>query len=330
MVGQAGVAAYPEQQHETGQAAVGQRGQPARVGQQVPVDGERVGVGDHHVGGHGRVDPGQAYPVHPATGGVDPGDRLPGAHRDAQVQAAGEQRVGQGAQPAAQVPATEGQLGVGDGDQRGRGAARVRAGVGGVAVQQHPQPGFGQVAAAQPAQGAAGADRGQVAQPPGQRGQVARRVDGPPQDVPVRRRPDPGGPPPQPLPVGGGPVAEGGPDPGGELVRVGARVEGRSATGEDVPHDRIQRDQVEVLVELRAGRLEQLVEDLRQGEQARPGVEVEAARRGVVDVAAELAADGVGPFEDGHLVPADRQPGGGGQPAHAGADDHDPRHAASS
>ena len=213
MVGQPGVAADAEQQHEAGQAAVGEPGQPPGAGQQVPVEGERVDVGHHHVGGDGRGDAGEAYAVDPAAGGVDPGDRGAGLHDHAEVEAAGEQRVGEGAQPAAQVPAAEGQLGVGDGDQRGRGAARVGAGVGGVPVEQHPQPRVGQVTAAQAAQGAAGADGGEVAEPPGQRGQVAGGVDGAAQDVPVRRLPDPGGSPPQPLPVGGGPVAEGRADP---------------------------------------------------------------------------------------------------------------------
>ena len=33
----------------------------------------------------------------------------------------------------------------------------------------------------------------------------------------------------------------------------------------------------------------------------------------------------VGPLEDGHLVPGGGEPGGGGEPADPGADDHDPR-----
>ena len=82
---------------------------------------------------------------------------------------------------------------------------------------------------------------------------------------------------------------------------------------EDVPDDRIQRDQVQV----RRGRagVANSREDLRQGEQARPGVEAERAGRGPALVPAELAADRVGPLEDGRPVPGGGEPGGGGETA---------------
>jgi hypothetical protein len=260
--------------------------------------------------------------VDPTARGVDPGHRGAGLHDHAEVQAAREQRVGERAQPAAQVPAAEGQLGVGDGDQRGRGPARVGAGVGGVPVEQHPQPRVGQVAPAQPAQRPAGADGRQVAQPPGQRRQVQRGVDAPAQDVP-QERPDPAG-------RATAAASRRARSPNAAPIRAEDRRVGAVQAGPP-PGRRVGRSgpgyQVEVFVSWRH-RLEQVGEDLGQGEQARPGVEVERPGRRDVRVPAELAADGVGPFEDGHLVPRDGQPGGGGQPTHPGADDHNPRHAA--
>ena len=78
-------------------------------------------------------------------------------------------------QAAAQVPAAEVLLDVRHDAERGRGPARVGAGVRRVPVEQRAQPRVGEVALAEPAQRAAGRDRAQVAEPDGLPGQVPRR-----------------------------------------------------------------------------------------------------------------------------------------------------------
>ena len=70
----------------------------------------------------------------------DPGDRGVQVHRDAERPAALQQRVAQAAQAPAHPPRPEALLDVRRHRQHRRGAARVRARVGGVPVQPHAQP----------------------------------------------------------------------------------------------------------------------------------------------------------------------------------------------
>ena len=98
--------AHTQQQHEPGQAAVGEPGQPARRRQQVAVDVQRIHIGHHHVGRHARP-PATRTPVTRPRRRRDPGHRRARAHRHPERDAPRQQRVGERAQPAAQVPAAE-------------------------------------------------------------------------------------------------------------------------------------------------------------------------------------------------------------------------------
>ena len=80
------------------------------------------------------------------------------------------------AQPAADVPGAERLLDVRHDRQRGGSPPRVGAGVGGVAVQEHPQPRVAQIAPAQAAQRLPWRDGAHVRRTAGQPQQVATAV----------------------------------------------------------------------------------------------------------------------------------------------------------
>ena len=121
----------------------------------------RVGVRDDDVGRHAGSPSASRTPLHPAAGGLDPTSRRCRS-------AVARRAPGTGPRPARrravrspprtyQAPKACSTYGT-DG-QRGRGAARVGAGVGGVAVEQQcARRGSREVAPAQPAQRPAGGD----------------------------------------------------------------------------------------------------------------------------------------------------------------------------
>jgi hypothetical protein len=91
---------HAQQHDEAGEAALPQAGRPALVGEQIPVHLQGIGVGRHDVGGHQRTV-GQPYPLHPTAGRFDLHHAGAEVYAYAQVVAASQQRVGEGAQSAA-------------------------------------------------------------------------------------------------------------------------------------------------------------------------------------------------------------------------------------
>ncbi len=80
----------------------------------------------------------------------------------------------------------------------------------------------------------------------------------------------------------------------------------------------IESDELDLLVERRASRTEDLVEEVRQRHQRRPDVE----RVAVSHVCGELAADDVVAFEHRHVMAERSQPNRRRQAADAAPDDH--------
>ena len=97
--------------------------------------------------------------------------------------------------------------------------------------------------------------------------------------------------------------------------------------GEAVVKGRVDGYEVDVVLECRTlaphrGLQEQIAIDGREGEQRGAGVEDEA----VPLEPTQLSAVGRCLLDDDDLVALGRQPGSHGEPAHPGADDHDPAH----
>jgi hypothetical protein len=92
------------------------------------------------------------------------------------------------------------------------------------------------------------------------------------------------------------------------------------AVGEPVGDGGVEADEVDGVLQRAAGGVEQVAQHLRQGDQARAGVEGVP----VALVPAELAADVARPLQHRHPVPERGQPRGRGQSAESRADDHHP------
>ena len=297
-----------------------------RPGQQVVVQMRRIGVRHHDV----RIDPlavGEHHAAGPATLDHDRHDVSTGAHPCTAQHRPLVHRLAQPAQATGDVPGAEGLLDVGDDGQRRRSASRVRAGVGRVAVEEHPQPRVAQLPAAQPAQRLPRRDRAHVGRTPGQAQQVAGTAQRRLEERLAGHLPHLVRPVEQPVPVGAGALAEAlvqrHPEPGpggvghvqpGDVVAVDG--------GEPVARHRIDRDQVDAVLEWLAGLDEQVPVDRRQGEEGRPGVEGEA----VPAERPELAAPGVGLLAHDDVVAEGRQAGRRGEAGHPRPDHHDPRH----
>ena len=299
---------------------------PHRRGQQVAVQVSRVGVGDDDV----RRQPlavGQQHAPRPTALDEDLGDGGTGAQPGAALLGAREHRRSEPAQPAGDVPGAEGLLDVGHHGQRRRRAARVRPGVGRVAVEEHPQPRVAEVLLPQPAQRLPGRHGADVRRTPGKAQQVARAGQRRLEERLPRHLPDVAGPVEEALPVGAGPGAE-------SLVercpQPGRRGVGQVEPGHVVPTDggepvaghRVDGHQVQRLLEGAAGRQEQVPVDVGEGQQRGPGVE----REPVAAEGAQLAAPGLGLLADDHLVPERGEARGNREPGHAGTHHHDPRH----
>ena len=129
----------------------------------------------------------------------------------------------------------------------------------------------------------------------------------------------------EPPPVLLGGAAERRSEGAGRLGRIDSGHGHRTAVGEVVAEGRLDRLEVDRLLERAAGLEEQVPVHRGQGEQARAGVE----RESVPAVGGQLAAVGPGLLEDRHAVPAHGEPGGDGHAAGPRADDDDvPRCAA--
>ena len=173
--------AQGQQQHEPGErgsgavqtcSGSGRRGSA----QQRAVDRVGVGVGDDDVCRDGLAG---GQPDAGDLSGLDDdlGDVRARPHGGASLQRAvvhGEREL---AQAAAHVPRAERRFDVRDCRQRGGRQPRVGAGVGGVAVEQHAQPGVAQIANTEAAQGLPGRDGAYVGEPAGQAQQVASALE---------------------------------------------------------------------------------------------------------------------------------------------------------
>ena len=242
-------------------------------------------------------------------------------HRNPERPAALQQRVAQAAQAPAHPPRPEALLDVRRHRQHRRGAARVRARVGGVPVQPHAQPRVRQELLAEPAHRQPRGDHAQVAQAGAEPREVAG-AQGPVQDRLADEVPQPGGTVVQRLPRRTGPGTERGVERGRDGRRVERQVQ-PGAVGEPVAADRI--DRLDLQVGGTAGGGEQVGEHLRQGEQRRSRVEGEP----VAAVLPQLPAVGRGALVHRHPVALRREPGGGGQAADPGPDHDDARHVSS-
>jgi hypothetical protein len=181
----------------------------------------------------------------------------------------------------------------------------------------------GEASPAQTAQRAPGRDRGDVpaaAGQPGERGGTGQRraEEGLLGDPPHVRRAFHQR---RPLPAGGGPQRR--VESGGDVGRVSGDGQA-GAVGEAVGDRRVEADQIVGVLEWSTGGGEQVPVDLREGDQARAGVE----RVAVAGVPAELAAHGGRLLEHRDVVPERRQPRRGRQTPQPGAHHRHPRHGA--
>ena len=315
-----------EQKNEPGQrrrgAVQADQRSPIRLGgNEIGVQRTSVDVRNDHVGRQ-MAAVGKPDAADPAAGGLDRGDRCRQTDHDPTVQRALVKGEAESAQATPDVPRAERLLDVGNGGESSRRAARVGPGVGGVAVQHRAQVWIAQIATAEAAQGAPRRDRAEV-------GDLARLAQQAAHAVQRRLEERAAGG----VPDATGPIHEPGPvsaRPGPERCVQRRRHRAAGAVGqsqldavrEAVVADRVDRHQVDLVLERSAGLEEQVAIDRRQGQQRRPGVEREA----VTVEPAELAAD-VGRLLAGRHAMAERgQPRRRGEPAHAGPDDDDLGH----
>ena len=289
-----------------------------------------VGVGHHDVG----LDRGPVPQPHALGAPADRAGRVldddlghVGARADlgAALQGPQRHRVDQAAEPAVDVPGAEGLLDVGHGGQGGRGPAGVGAGVGGVAVQQHPQPGVLEVPPAQPAQALPGRDRHQVTDLAGLPEQAAGTLERGAEERPPGGLPDLPGPLLERRPLSAGPGPQGGVHGRGHAVTTSGGDVEHGAVGEAVAERRVHRPQVHDAAQRRPGQGEELLVHRGDREQGRAGVEAEP----VAAVPAELAAHAGRLLQHRDPVPGVGEPGGRRQTAEPCPHHDDPAHATS-
>jgi hypothetical protein len=321
-------AAQREQQHEAGEGRRRPPQRPARgcrrgVRHEVAVDVRGVRVGDDGVRRQ-RLPGRQPHARGRAAGQEHALDRRAGPDLGAGLGRAPLEGVAEAPQPAGDVPRAERLLDVRHGRERRRCPARVGAGVRGVPVEERALVGVPQVLRPEPAQAPPRRDRPHVADAAGQAGERPPAVQRGLEEGLAGQVPDRGGPAEERRPVVARAGAERGVPGGGDRGAGGVRQVELGAVGEPVVADRVDRPQLEDLVQ-RAARLEEEVPvHRRQREEARAGVEGEA----VPLVPAELAAGDRRLLADGDLVPGGGEPRGHREPAGPGADDDDPCHAA--
>ncbi len=247
--------AQGEQQHEAGQRRLHPSQRPQRAGrhrgrQQVAVDVLGVGVRHDDVRGQ-RLAVREADADGPPPPAVeeDLRHRCPGAHPGASLDRSGEHGVAQPPQATRDVPGAEGLLDVGHGRQRRGGAPRVRAGVGGVAVEEGALVRVAQVVPAQVAQRPPGGDGPQVPASSSLRDQGACPVERGLEERLPGRVPDRPGAPQERGPVGTGAWPESAVPGLFDLRSRRVRHLDPGAVGETVRADGIDRDQRQLRVE---------------------------------------------------------------------------------
>ena len=291
---------HGEEQHESGQArvaatdAAGRFLRP-RIVEEFPVHQTGIGVGHHDVCTKVlavRHDPGHAGGV-----GGDRRDVHARAHVHAAIQAAPVQRIGERAQPTAEVPRAEFLFHVRNRGQHRRRAPRVGSGVGRVSIEQRDSAWIGQCRFAECAQtrprgdgpDVGGFGQWQQALPPLQ-GRLQERTSG---ESPHLRRSVH-----QRAPVlraaSSQSVAQG----LGAACWIHAGHGDRRTVCEVVAESRLDRLQVDLFLQRLAGLEEEVPIHRGQREQTRAGVEGEA----VAAVSGQLPAHPVGLFEHGHVV----------------------------
>ena len=287
----------------------------AGFSQERAVGGQHVGVADHDLRGgepSGRLDAAAAAMFH-----HDAPDPLPQPEFDAQFPADPLQRAREGHDAALERIAAEGVFHMRNDPHRGRRAERAGAVVGGIAVEQLHRPRIGEGARVRVVQGREGGQPGGIpdrAQPLAR--QVGSRfVEAARQEQLAGRGPHPGAA--GKIGVQFGPRRHAGPGQfGGKGRAVGIAAQAR-AVGEFVGAQRRERHRLKVVPQVPAQPGEKAAEDLRQGEQQRPGVEPETAQL----PGGRLAARMRGLVENRHLPPRLGQQGRRRQSADARADD---------
>ena len=321
MVGELGVRlAGPVEDDEARERRLG-RAEPAEPAtahdprREEPVGDRRdVDVRDDGVGRDPRAarddDPGR-----PTPGRLDPLDGRPGPNLDAEPLGERGERAGDRVHPAARVPDPLVQLDVRDHPEGGRGAIRVGADVGREPPEELAQLGRADM----------GRDR-VVERPPGREGPAVpgRQLR---EGAERRRRPvdeeHPGDPVEladvlQEAPVAVGVARLDRADPLERRLEVLREVEARPGRPA-IAGERLDRHELELIGEARAGGGVEVLEDVAHRHDRRAGVEAEAA----LPYLPHLSADLVALLEHGHPRAAPREPDGGRQPADPGADDGD-------
>ena len=232
---------------------------------------------------------------------------------------------GQHAQPAADVPDPERLLDVGDRRERRRGPARIRSGVGGIAVQDEAQPRVAHSRPPQSAQGPPGRHGRDVGRAAGQRRHRSPAVHGRTEDGSAAQPPHCAGARHEIAPILPGRLAE-------RLAerrrrRAGARAGhlDAGAVGEGVAVARLDRPQVDLVLQRSARLEEQVAVHRREGEHARAGVEGES----VVVQGVQLPAGAAARLQDRDAVAFGGQARGHRQSAGTGAHDDDSGHGSS-
>jgi hypothetical protein len=180
-----------------------------------------------------------------------------------------------------------------------------------------------QVRRAQPAQRLPGGDGRHVRRTTGQPREGRRTLQRRAEEGLLADPPHPRRPIQQCRPLRAGARTEGAVQRGGDRVRGPGDGEPR-AVGEPVRDRGVQPHQVDGVLQRTAGRGEEVAVDLREGDQARAGVE----RVTVPGVPAELPADPLRLLEDGHPMTGRGQSGRRGETTQPGTHDRHPCHPA--
>jgi hypothetical protein len=284
-----------------------------------------VGVDHHHVGGQS-LAVGQHHPRRPAALDEHLRDGRPEPHDGTAQHRPLVHCCPEPAQPAGHVPGAERLLDVRHDRQRGGRAARVGAGVGGVAVEEHPQPRVAQVLLAEPAQRLPRRHRAHVAGPPGQPQQVPAAGQRRLEERHPGHLPDVVRAVEEAVPVRAGTGAEGvverHPQPARDAFGRSSQVTSWPSTAGTGSAPPGRPPQVEAFLERLPGLHEQVPVDGRQRQQRGTGVEDEP----VTLEGAELAAPGRRLLADDDVVTEGGQAGRDGEAGHPCPHHHDPRH----
>ncbi len=282
----------------------------------------RIAVEDD-MGGLEALAAAEPHAADPAAGGLDRSDGRAVAEGDA---VAPRERLdgGRKRRHAAVDDPDAGRLDMGDKHEGGGRPPGIAAGVGGVTAEELHEARVAEVAGKRPHEGGIGPEGEEITEPacPQPKRQAERRRLLPAQEAPVERAVD--------APGLGHEGAEG-PCLGGareaahgvcRLVEIGEEVEA-AAIGPGVPRKEGCGREPDGRLEAAAGVLEELVEDVAQGEDGRAGVDSDRRGAQAAGESADLAARRIGRLDDGDGKPARGKGHGSGEAADSGPDDDD-------